>query len=308
MTRRQALLAARIGFLLLTVGFAWWGFRGRWDEIGDALVATDPWRLLASVAATALGLAVTAFLWRRLLAGLGSTLPRRDAAAIFLVGQLGKYIPGSVWTFAVQAQLGRRHEVPARASVAASSVFLLLHTFTGVVLGAGLAAAGLLEVDGPRWLWAAVAVGAAALITPPVVRRIGARLAGRTTTFGFGPADLAIALGLMAAVWTAYGVGLALLVDHGDVDLVTATAAFALSHAAGVLLVFAPAGLGAREGVIIALLGPAVGLGPAAAVALLSRVVHSVADFLVAVVARASVGVAFAPVAPDAGVDRAARA
>lgn len=307
MRGRQALLAARIGFVLLVVGFAWWGFRGRWDEIGDALVATDPWRLLASVAVTAFGLALTALLWRRLLAGLGPALPRRDAAAIFLVGQLGKYIPGSVWTFAAQAQLGRRHEVPARVSVAASSVFLLLHTFTGLALGAGLAAAGLLEVDGPWWLWAAAAAGAAALITPPVVRRTAARLAGRTTTVGLGPADLAIAIGLMAAVWTTYGVGLALLVDHGDVDLVTATGAFALSHAAGVLLVFAPAGLGAREGVIIALLGPVVGLGPAAAVALLSRVVHTVADFLVAVVARAAVRVAPLPVAPDAEVDRAAR-
>nr|WP_246304793.1 lysylphosphatidylglycerol synthase domain-containing protein [Nocardioides thalensis] len=279
----------------MTVAFAWWGFRGRWDEIGDAIATTGPGELLLAVAVALAGLLLTAVLWRHLLSRLGSSVPQRDAAAIFFVGQLGKYIPGSVWSFAAQAQLGRRHRVPARSSVAASSVFLLLHTFSGVTLGSALAAAGVLDTDLPRWLWALAAVAGVAALLPPIVRPLGSRIAGRPLVEEAGNGrhetytarDLAVAVALMLGTWTAYGAALVVLLPS-TVDPAAVVGAFALSHAAGVLLVFAPAGLGAREGVLIALLGPAVGTAPAAAAALLARVVHTVADFLAAAAAAAT--------------------
>lgn len=283
MTRPRLLLLARIAFLVLTVAFAWWGFHGRWDEVADALGRTDAWRLLVAAALTTVGLVLTAVLWRHLLSRVGSAVPVRDAAAVFLVGQLGKYIPGSVWSFAAQARLGRAHGVPARASVAASSVFLLVHTMTGIVLGSVVVAAGAVPTDLPAWLWLLAALGAAAALAPPVVRRIAGSIAGREVSVTFALRDLAAAAALMAAVWLAYGAAVRVLLGPASAaDLATATGAFALSHAAGVLLVLAPAGLGAREGVLVALLGPLVGLGPAAAVALLARVVHTVADFAAA--------------------------
>lgn len=288
-TRRdRALLVGRIGFVLLTVVLAWWGFHGRWDEIGSALRRTDPLRLGAALGLTGVGLLLTALLWWRLVVGLGSPVQRRGAAAVFLVGQLGKYIPGSVWSFAAQARLGRRHRIPGRTSVAASSVFLLLHTFTGVVLGCTLAAAGALPAHGPRWMWAAGAVAGAAVLAPPLLRRLGARIAGQDSTSRFGASDLAAAVGLMVGVWLAYGAAVRCLLGPDDgTGILTAVGAFALSHAAGVLLAVAPAGLGAREGVLIALLAPTVGIGAAAAVALLGRVVHTVADFAAAALASA---------------------
>jgi glycosyltransferase 2 family protein len=282
-TRARALDAARILFVLLTVGFAWWGFRGRWGEIGAALADTSPPALVAAIGVTVLGLALTAVLWRRLLARCGSPLPERDASGIFLVGQLGKYIPGTVWTFAAQAQLARRSGVPARHSVAASGVFLLLHTATGAVLGAAAVAVGVLEADGPRWLWALGALGALAGLLPPVVSRIAAVVNGSAVPLALR--DVGYAVLVMAGVWTAYGVGVLLLLlpgPAGPADLPAVVAAFALSHVAGVLLVVAPAGLGAREGVLIALLQPVAGLDAAIAVALLARVVHTTSDFALA--------------------------
>lgn len=283
MTRGRVLLAARAAFVVLTVAFAWWGFRGRWHEVGDAIVATGPGELLLAVAVTLVGLLLTAVLWRHLLARLGSPVPQRDAAAIFFVGQLGKYIPGSVWSFAAQAQLGRRHRVPGRSSVAASAVFLLLHTFTGVTIGSALAAADVLDTDLPRWLWTLAALGGAVALLPPVVRPLGSRIAGKDAAIAFTGRDLAVAVALLLGTWTAYGAALLVLLPSAA-DPSAVVGAFALSHAAGVLLVFAPAGLGAREGVLIALLGPVVGTTPAAAAALLARVVHTLADFAAAAV------------------------
>ncbi|GAA5123352.1 hypothetical protein GCM10023339_43080 [Alloalcanivorax gelatiniphagus] len=292
MTRQRALHGARVAFVLLTVAGAWWGFRDRWDEVGGALAGTGPLRLAAAVALTALDLAVTGVLWRLLLRGVGSEVGVRDAAAVFFVGQLGKYVPGSVWSIAVQAQLGRRHDVPARSSVTASAVFLLVHTATGLLLG-GL----LLAADGSAHVPVAYAVLAAVVgavvLAPPLLRRLADLLAGQGTRFG--TRELATATALMAAVWLLYGGALLLLVPAsadagtgaGSISLVAATAAFALAHAAGVLVVLAPAGVGAREGVLVVLLAPALGVPAAAAVALLSRVAHALADFTVAGLAAA---------------------
>lgn len=289
MTRRRTLRGAQAAFVLVTLVLAWWGFRGRWSEIGRAVVDTGPWRSVGAVALAAVGIAATAVLWRLVLRWVGSRdMAMRDAAAVFLVGQLGKYVPGSVWSVAAQAQLGRRHGVPARSSAVASATFLLLHTASGLLLGGLLVAGGVLGTTGPRawWLWAAVAVGAGSL-APPLVRRAADRLAGPGTRTAFGPVELAVTLLMMSAVWACYGGSMALLATVGGPgpSVAGAVAAFALAHAVGVLVVVAPAGVGVREGVLVTLLAPALGVPGAAAVALLSRVAHAVADFTVAGVA-----------------------
>lgn len=278
------LRVARAVFVLVALACAWWGFRGRWSEIGEALAGTAPLRLAGAVALAALGLALTGWLWRLLLGRVGSDVGALDAAAVFFLGQLGKYVPGSVWSVAAQAHLGRRHDVPARSSLAASAVFLLVHTATGLLLGGALLAA-----SGPGRVPVSYAVLGAGVgciaLAPPLVRRIADRLAGRPTRFGV--AELVTTTALMATVWLLYGGSSLLLVPAGPgtPGLVGTTAAFALAHAVGVLVVLAPAGVGAREGVLVALLAPALGVPGAAAVALLSRLAHALADFTVAALA-----------------------
>ncbi len=92
----------------------------------------------------------------------------------------------------------------------------------------------------------------------------------------------------MAVVWSLYGASLLVLVPGPESPgFVAVVGAFALAHAVGVLVVIAPAGVGAREAVLVALLSPSLGVPGAAAVALLSRVAHAAADFLVAGAAAA---------------------
>ena len=103
---------------------------------------------------------------------------------------------------------GRRHGVPARSSVTASALFLLLHTVTGLLLGGLLVCRGRRSTP-PRpagaWLLP-VAVGAVAL-APPVLRLLADRLAGPAVRATFGVRDLAASAALMAAVWACYGAG-----------------------------------------------------------------------------------------------------
>ena len=72
--------------------------------------------------------------WRALLAGLGSPLRTTTAGRIFFIGQLGKYIPGSLWPILAQMELGARANVPRARSASASILTMVLSLATGLLV------------------------------------------------------------------------------------------------------------------------------------------------------------------------------
>ncbi len=303
--RRPRLLdVLRVLFLVAAVGFGWWGLREYHTEIGAALSRTSPIRLLVSLAVVLGGLAVTGVVWRTILAATGHPVPPRPAAAIFFIGQLGKYIPGSVWSLGAQADMARRYAVPARTTVAVGLVFLWVHVVSALPVAALLGVldvepAGSVEAPGPLAHWvsrmpAAIVLLACAVtvvaLSPWAMRWMGRLLAGPTQPLHLAWAQSARLLGLMAVVWAAYGLALVLVLQPSAVAeaggfpalLVNASAAFAAAYVLGVVFVLAPAGAAVRELTLIGLLAPLVGVPAAAAAAILIRVTHTVADFAIA--------------------------
>ena len=69
--------------------------------------------------------------WRVLLADLGTHLPAAPASSVFLVGQLGKYLPGSVWSVVAQAEMGARLHVPRRRMAVVGILSIGLAVLTG---------------------------------------------------------------------------------------------------------------------------------------------------------------------------------
>ena len=281
MTDSRYLPALRAAFLVAVLVFAWLGLRGRIDEIGSALRATSSLGVALALLSVLAGLLATSLLWLRLMAALGADLPFREGLATFFVGQLGKYIPGSVWSIGAQAHMAGRLSVPPRVTVAAGLLFLGYHVTTAVMLGSATLLLGGLPSPWPAWLSVLLLVGSAVGLLPAVVRRLGRRIAGRSVSIGVG--DTAVALALMAMAWAAYSVGLVLLSPgYPWRDVVALGGAFALAYALGVAIVLAPAGVGAREGLFVLMLTPLLGVAGAAAVALLARLVHTVADGVMA--------------------------
>jgi hypothetical protein len=268
-------------FLAAVAVFAWLGLRGRWDEVGDALRDTSAAGVGAGLLLVLAGLLATGLLWLRLMACLDARLPATDGLAAFFLGQLGKYIPGSVWSIGAQAELARRHGVAARVTVAAGLLFLGYHVDTAVLVSALALLTGRLESPWPDWLsWVALVLAVTGL-APGVVRLLGNRVAGRAVRLGV--VDTVVVVVLMTVAWTAYAGALVLLSPGLPwSDLAVLGGAFAAAYAVGVVIVFAPAGVGAREAVFVLLASPATGVGPATALALLARVVHTGADALLA--------------------------
>ena len=284
---RQVLTIAFVaGGVAAAAVFVWL----RRDEVTQALarlsVAAALGSLLAGVAASV----VTMLAWRALVADFGSPLPLPAAGRVFFLGQLGKYLPGSVWPVLAQMELGRDYGVRRSSSAAAATLMLVLAAVTGTgvaVTVLPLAGGGLLTEY--RWV-ALAAVPLLALLVPAVqqwVARVGGRLIRRdlalprTTARGMGRAGFWMLVG-----WVFFGLHLHLLVAStcgcGDASFPLSVGVFALAWVAGFLFIIAPAGAGVREGVLVLGLAPVLDPGAALLVALASRVLLTVADLTLA--------------------------
>ena len=250
-----------------------------------------PRLLLATVAALA-GLYASALAWRALLAGLGARLAVRPALDVFFVGQLGKYLPGSVFAVVGQVQRAGAAGV-SRTAVAATAVLtMVMNVASGALVAAGLlpfADAGALGHH-PELL-VALPVALAVLhprVLGPLLDR-GLRLV-RRPPLPAPPAGRAIlvALAWSLVVWACYGAHIWALAGglgaHGGRLPLLATGGYALAWTAGFLFVVAPAGIGVREAALVLALRPVLGAPAALAVGVVSRLLMTLADLVWAAV------------------------
>lgn len=278
------LVVARVVFLVAVVGFGWLWLRDDWADVVAAMREVSAGSVVASLLLVLVGLALTGVVWVRCLTRFGQEVPLAPAMSVFFVGQLGKYIPGSVWSLGAQAQMATRYGVPARTTVAAGLVFLGWNVVTaGFVTSVGVLAGSIPAVP----LWAGVLGIVLALLgmAPPVVNAAGSWVAGDGRRLRLTLRDCAVVAALLLVTWFLYGRALFAVSPPGTATTYSAgiaMVAFTAAYAVGVLVVLAPAGLGAREAVLTVVLTPFLGVGGAAAAALLTRLVHTAADFAIA--------------------------
>ena len=233
--------------------------------------------------------------WRRLLSDAGVRVGLWPLARIFLVSNLGRYLPGGkAWQMGIVAMMATEIALPA-AAVAASSLF------QGVV-GMGVGAIVLLAAGGASlevatgWLAVPVAGVVGLLFAPAIVRAtppIQRLLAQRAKGF-----ETLTAATMWTLVWTSMASwifwGLALfalatsLLPNATVSVSAYITAWTGSFLAGLIAVVSPAGLGAREGIMQAVLEKAGMIaGDALVLVLVSRVWATLLDVVPAVLVLA---------------------
>jgi glycosyltransferase 2 family protein len=281
----------RWAFVLVAVGLACYAIATHWHKIRGALGELGFWPLAAAMIIILAALITTVQMWRLLLASMGSPLPLKAAARIMLVGQIGKYLPGSIWPVLAQMELGRDYQVPRSRSASASVLVMLLTLIAGLLT----ALVTLPFAAGPMpYRWALLAAPLLLLLLyPPVLNALIGwllRLARQSPleqplTGG----ALAKAMGWSFATWICYGLQIWILATRlgapaGKTALV-AIGGFAFAWSVGFIVVFAPAGAGVRDVLLLVLLGSVLRTADAAAVVLVSRGLTTVADLLSAAVA-----------------------
>jgi len=252
----------------------------QWPAVRDALgQATPDWAALgASGIVVLLTYALLIETWRIVLAGWGHPLPFWDAARIWTISNLGKYIPGKVWALSAMAVMSEARGVSPVVAAAASLLITIINTVVGFVV---VAATGARVLDLPPVAIAAIAAaGIAVVLAPPLLPRFGAlagRMLGREVVIPHLPfSAVALSAVATAAAWLGYGLAFRLFVAGvlgaapGSYALYTAV--FAGSYLVGFVALFAPGGVGVREVVMAAGLRRAgFATGPAYLVVVASR-------------------------------------
>ncbi|BEK83789.1 lysylphosphatidylglycerol synthase transmembrane domain-containing protein [Bifidobacterium adolescentis] len=280
-------------FLAVALAGLLWVIIKNWGSLTKAL-ATLPWQIaVASFVLAVVYVFFTMWSWRVILADLGSTLNWNTSIQLFGLSQIGKYIPGGVWNIVAAAEIGRDHEIPARRSVTAMTVAVLISLLSGAGIGVITVLSTSVSIQVPTWLIVLLLAILVALLMPPVLNRLiglGFKLLKRPAperqiTFkGLGLATL-----LAVIAWIIAGVQIWLLacgfgMQPSAYGMALSIGAYALAWIVGFLVVFVPAGTGVREGVLGLFFTSTLTSGGVLAVVLVSRIAMTFADLLFAAV------------------------
>jgi glycosyltransferase 2 family protein len=280
---------------LAIVGFAIRALARSWDQLRSQPLEWQPrpgW-LVLSLMLVWLMYVLLIFGWRSVLKGWGQRLDGWSAARIWILSGLGKYVPGKVWAIAGMALLSQRAGVAAWAATGAAVVMQVLAIGTGAAV-AGLAGAHILESaqqgarTGLLLLVASAIISVALLLWPPFLRRM-LRLAAPQAVGAPQLAGKGLLVGIATNIvaWLGYGLALWLLarglLPTSGLGLRLAIAVFTASYLAGFLALFAPGGIGVREGLFILMLQGPLGVGAATSLAIASRLLLTIAELGAAV-------------------------
>lgn len=293
----------RLVQLALTVAVTWFIL----DRVGltlDDVRALDLSRwtprwgiLVVSAAVLFAGYVASAVLWGVMVRELGGpALPPWTAFRVFFVANLGRYIPGKVWQIAGLALLARRHGVSGPLATAAAVLGQAFAVAGATVVGLAAFFSGGEELR--RWggVAAVVVVTVVALFAVPAfLRRVLSfwfRVTRRPVPEGLDPGPLFGIrwVALYGLNWVVYAGAFWLLarsfgLPGGPLLL---GPAFAAAYVLGYLMIFAPAGIGVREGFLVAFVQPAMGVGAASALAVLARLWATVVEVAPAAVVAAT--------------------
>ncbi len=279
----------------LLVGLAIQSIAANWQSL-----RTQPieWHLstgwiAASVTVVFASYAILIEAWRRVVLSMGERLAFWPAVRIWFLASLGKYIPGKVWAVAGAAVLAQRAGVEPTVAVEGALVLQVLALASGAAVVSVTAGEAFQAVGQGATPIAAVVIllslfGVAALTSQPFLDRVGRLLPGSWPRLRAIPAGMVVAAFLANVLaWIGYGVAL-LLLTRGllpgvVLSLPQAIGVFTCSYLAGFIALFAPGGLGPRESVFLLLLAGDIGLKPAAALALASRLLLTGTEVLPAV-------------------------
>jgi uncharacterized membrane protein YbhN (UPF0104 family) len=291
-TRRRLKTGAQIGAGLLLFGIVLLAVSRDWRHVHATLSRISAWELVLSELLVLAGLGASVLVWQRSLRELGSRVRAVDASKIYLVGQLGKYLPGSVWAFFAQMELAHKAGSPRSRAFTASVVAVCINLVTGLAVGTLVIPS---VAHGEAWRYEALGTlffVVLAGLSPPVLTRLVNLLMHiikrppleRSVSWD----GMVVGSGWSLGSWAAYGLSLWILAvavgAPAGKSLPLCLAGVALAMTAGFIIVVAPSGIGVREAVLVAALAPVLSTSAALAVALVLRLLFTFGDLAAAAI------------------------
>ena len=261
----------------------------QWPAIRARSLAWQPLPLALSALLIVANLAWMIALWNMTLRWCAARLRYWDAARIWFTANLARFLPGAVLQFASLALMATRYGVSPTAATATVLLQQIVLLLTGLIVVAGFTPVVLHQGWWQGAFVVALLLGAGILLLlPRLTRRLPslARLWSQVR-----PTQLPGFALLLAMQWLAYGAAFRLLAigllggGGGDAGVARGSwgfyiTAFTESYLAGVIAVFAPAGLLVREAALISVLTPVLGGADAVILAVAARIWHTALELL----------------------------
>ena len=258
----------------------------QWPAIRARSLAWHAVPLALSALLIVANLAWMIALWNMSLRWCAARIRYWDAARIWFTANLARFLPGAVLQFASLALMASRYGVAPTAATATVLLQQIVLLLTGLIVIAGFTPIVLHQGWWQGAFVVALLLGAGILLLlPRLTRRLPslARLWSQVR-----PVQLPGFALLLALQWLAYGaafrlLALGLLGDGAGVGQGTwgfYITAFTESYLAGVIAVFAPAGLLVREAALISVLTPVLGGADAVILALAARIWHTALELV----------------------------
>jgi glycosyltransferase 2 family protein len=275
--RKGAFLALQVALAALFAWLAWRKLSPEFDKLGGtwSSIDLDVLPLAASAVFVIVAYLILIETWRLVIAAWGGSIPYGTAARIWFLSNLGRYLPGKVWSIAAMGVLSERAGVSPAVAVTSSLYINAINLLAGFVVCL-FAAPDVLPFS-PAWT---IALGVATVVfvfTPRALTgsiRWAAAKMGKD--FALVPLDfrtVALTFGSCAVAWVCYGIAFQFIAAGTIGDPSGATlryiALYTSSYLAGYVALFAPGGVGVREFVMIAQ-ADRYGLMPTSSVALLA--------------------------------------
>jgi glycosyltransferase 2 family protein len=255
LTRRKLFRVAQWVFAALVLFFAATSLATQWDKVGSRLTHIQfgwEWISIGSV----IVLLIYALLiegWRRVLGAWDSHLPFSQASRIWFLSNLGKYVPGNIWSLTAMGVMARNRGLSAVAAAGSSVIMqtVSLATGTGIVMVTGATLLGQPLLVGASVLILVVVLLCAPGFRPPLTVWVGS-LIGRDIAPPSVPATSIWTAAVASTLsWLLYGFAFQLfvrgLLGTAPGEISSYIAVFTAAYILGFISPIAPAGLGVRE-------------------------------------------------------------
>jgi len=255
-----------------------------WNQVKDTPFVLQPFPLVLSSLIFAFSYFIQIWAWYLITLKLKIALSPSETLKTWFYSQLGKYLPGKIWLL-----LGRIYYYQSRGKSKKSvSVALYFEMVTVIIAGGIIFLAALVLFretrsfySGKQLLWLVpFFIVAFASAHPRVLQKI---MNSVLILFRREPISLSVSYGdilwiviVCIVAWVIGGIGFYLFVDSiypvAPQYILFLTGALAISSTLGLIVIFAPSGLGVREGVLVYLLSFMMATPTAVIISILTRI------------------------------------
>jgi glycosyltransferase 2 family protein len=254
-TRRRLFKVAQWIFAAVVLFFAARSLATQWTRVQPRLSHIEfGWQWIGL--ATVLILLTYALLiegWRRVLGAWDSHLPFSQAARIWFLSNLGKYVPGNIWSLTAMGVMARERGLSALAAAGSSVIMQAMSLATGTAI---VMVTGAKLLGKPALVGVSVALLVALLLSapkflPPLAVWIGG-LIGKDIVPPTVPATSIWTAAIASTLsWLFYGLAFQMfvrgLLGSSPGEISSYIAVYTAAYILGFISPIAPAGLGVRE-------------------------------------------------------------